>query len=800
MAYAEFRATFRLALLCVGMFASFPQAAEPEKGKEKTKANRLAKESSPYLLQHAHNPVDWYPWGPEAFAKAKKEKKLIFLSIGYSSCHWCHVMEKESFEDKDVAELLNKHFVSIKVDREERPDIDDIYMTALHAMETRGGWPISMFLTPDGKPIIGGTYWPREDREIDGEKIRGLKTILKNVQEVWEKKPAGVTEQAELFADKTNEALEMGFRGQAIVALDRALANSAAELVRENIDPVHGGIGSKERRFRGTKFPMAATMGLLLDHAVRDKDDELLKLVLLTLDKMAAGGIYDQIGGGFHRYSTERTWTVPHFEKMLYDNAQLLELYANAYRITKNPTYARIIRETQTFIDREMTSLEGGFYSALDADSNGNEGEFYVWTSGEIEKCLGNAADASLARAVYGVTGNPNFEEKFYIFKLPRPLDAIAAEQKLSPEELAKKLSAIKTKLLDFRAKRVRPFLDKKILTAWNGQMIAGLAKAGEVLKEPDYLKSAARAADFVLKNLRTKEGRLLRVWSLRADGTPEAKLNAYLDDYAFMIHGLLNLHEATGEQRWLDQAKTLTDLAVKWHGDTNRGGFYFTSSDHEKLFARPKDYFDGAQPSANGIFTRDLIRLWLKTKDEGYRKEAERSFKHFAGILRANPSSVPGLCVALHLFLDAKPEVKEFKSKPPETPSRIVKTEDLVKLTATAEKPEDGKQVLTVKLVVEKPWHIYANPTGNPKVTAQMTKVTVRANGKEIDAEVTYPPGVKEADDTVGDYFVYENEITIKVVIPRQANAGPIDVWTKVQACTKLRCLQQTTLKTTVK
>jgi uncharacterized protein YyaL (SSP411 family) len=795
---------FRFGILFLGILlvAAAPRAAEPSKDAEKGKPNRLAKESSPYLLQHAHNPVDWYPWGQEAFEKAKKEKKIVFLSIGYSSCHWCHVMEKDSFENKEVADYLNKHFVCIKVDREERPDVDDIYMTALHVMDTRGGWPLSMFLTPDGKPIVGGTFWPREDREIDKEKVNGFKTILKKIQEVWDQQPKEVAEQADYFAKKTSESLEMALRGSAIVGLDRSLANGAALSISDTVDPVHGGIGNKGRRHQGTKFPQPTAIGLLLDHAVREKDDDLRKLVLLTLDKMALGGIYDQIGGGFHRYSTERTWTVPHFEKMLYDNAQLVELYADAYRLTKNPLYARIIRETLVFIHREMTSPSGGFYSALDADSNGQEGEFYVWTPEEIDKALGDKADVVLLRAVYGVTGAPNFEERCYILKLSRPLEEIAKEQKLTKEELDKKLAALKVKMLEYRGKRPRPFLDTKILTAWNGQMIAGLAKAGEVLKEPEYIATAARAADFILKNCRTPDGRLLRTCSIKPDGKPEAKLNAYLDDYAFFIHGLLNLHEATGEKRWLDEAKALADLVVKWHGDSERGGYFYTSSDHEKLFARPKEYYDGAQPSANGFMARNLVRLSLKLKDDGYRKLAEKAFRQFAGILRSNPSSAPGLCFALQMYLDGKVETPPKKELGKDTP-RIPKTEEVVKMTVSREKPANGKQVVTIRLSIEKPWHIYANPTGNPKVFGQTT-VTLRVNGKAVDADIEYPEGEMEIDKDTGNYLIYQKEAVIKATIAKPVAADvPIDVTVKVQACTSGvngRCLMPTDLKTTVK
>ena len=787
--------------------ASTQHAAEPAKevkDKEKSKPNRLAKESSPYLLQHAHNPVDWYPWGPEAFEKAKKEKKLVFLSIGYSSCHWCHVMEKESFSNKEVADFLNENFVCIKVDREERPDIDEIYMNALHVMGARGGWPLSMFMTADAKPIVGGTYWPREDKMVEGEKVNGFKTILKMILKVWNEKPKEIQTQADEYAEQTAAALERGIRANPILELDRALANGSAEASRDDIDPTFGGIGSKARKFMGTKFPMPTSVGALLDYAVREKDEDLKKLVKLTLDQMLMGGIYDQLGGGFHRYSTERTWTVPHFEKMLYDNGQLVELYSEAYRHTKNPEYARAIRETLAFIQREMTSPDGVFYSALDADSNHVEGEFYVWTMEEIEKVLGDKNDVALLRAVYGVTGSPNFEEKFHILRLPRPFEDVAKEQKLTVDDMNKKLAVIKKKLFDYRAKRERPFLDTKVLTAWNGQMIAGYAKAGEVLKEPEYIKAATKAAEFLLKNMRTKEGRLLRTWSVKSDGKPEAKLNAYLDDYTFLAHGLLDLHETTGDKKWLDEAKALMDVVVKWHGDGDRGGYYFTSSDHEKLFARPKDYFDGAQPSGNSMAARNLTRLWRVTKDESYRKLAEKSFRQFAGILRTNPSGVPGMCVALHLYLDekeAKPEKKGPKKESP-TSAPLTRSEDVVTLKATAGKIDNCKQSFEIKVTIDKPWHIYANPPGNAGAAGNQTSVSICVAGKPVDAEITYPKGSEVVDEVVGNYRIYEGEVTIKATLQRKDDAA-LDVQVKFQACTKGangRCLAPSTIKMTVK
>lgn len=786
--------TLLVALLCC--LSPSSNAVAPMDAKEKGKPNRLAKESSPYLLQHAYNPVDWHPWGAEAFEKAKKEKKLVFLSIGYSSCHWCHVMEKESFSHQDVAAILNKNFICIKVDREERPDIDDIYMTALHTMGARGGWPLSMFLTPEGKPVVGGTYWPRDDREIDGQTVNGFKTILTKVHEVWQEKPKDIETQAEHYATETNSSLGRAVRANPLVALDRALAQGAAQQLTEEIDPVHGGIGRKASKWQGTKFPMASSVIVLLDHAHREKDADLKKLVKLTLDKMAMGGIYDQVGGGFHRYSTERTWTVPHFEKMLYDNAQLVELYADAYRLTPDPVYERVIRETLAFIKREMTSPDGGFYSALDADSNGEEGEFYVWSPGELEKVLGKE-DGALINAVYGVAAVPNFEMKFHILRLPKPLDDAAKDQKLSVDELNKKLTALKIKLLDYRAKRERPFLDTKILTAWNGQMIAAYSKAGQVLKDDDYVKTAARAAEFVLKNLRNKEGRLLRTYSTTGEGKAEAKLNAYLDDYAFVIHGLLNLHDATADKRWLDEAKTLNEQIVKWFSDPEAGGFYFTSSDHEKLFARPKDYADNAQPSANGIALRNFVRLWKKTKDDQYQKLAEKSLRQYAGMLRGFPTGVPSMCLALHEYLDIKgAEAPELK-KGPATTTGNETTDDVVKLAATLDKGQ-----LTVTINIAEPWHIYANPVDNDKFERAATTVTVRAGGKIVPAEFKYPEGTKVENKDVGSYRVYEKQLVLKATLA-EAVDGPLEISVKVQACTDGeggRCLALTTLKTIAK
>ncbi|HTU17109.1 MAG TPA: thioredoxin domain-containing protein [Gemmataceae bacterium] len=633
-----------------------------DKGKHKH-TNRLARETSPYLLQHAHNPVAWYPWGEEAFAKAKKEGKLVFLSIGYSSCHWCHVMERESFENEEIAKILNRDFVCIKVDREERPDIDNVYMTAVQVIPPGqgGGWPLSMFLTPDGKPILGGTYWPPDDKEIKGVKVRGFKTILKVVQEAWSEQRKPVTELADKNAAATRRALAGLAFGLAVVPLNRDLVAEAVEAIKERVDPKYGGFGSPARDFRGPKFPTPARLALLQHEARREKAKERAKslndLVALTLDHMARGGIYDQLGGGFHRYSTERTWTVPHFEKMLYDNAQLCEVYAEAYKTTKKRQYRRVLEQTIAFIRREMTAPEGGFYSALDADAQGEEGRFYVWTPKEMDAAFGETdkSMAALFKRVYGVDGEPNFESEYHILTLPRSLADQAKDLKMTEEQLEARLAPLRDQLLQVRTKRPRPFLDTKILTAWNGQMIAGLAAAGQALGDKKAIDSAARAADFILKTLRTDKGRLLRSYAAAPGQKAQARLNAYLDDYAFLVHGLLGLHDVTKEQRWLDEAKRLTDSMVQLHNDDKQGGFFYTSTDHEKLFARGKEQYDGAQPSSNSIAARNLVRLWHKTGEERYARLAEKTFQALAGPLKENPAGLTALADALGMYLEEK-------------------------------------------------------------------------------------------------------------------------------------------------
>jgi len=619
-------------LVCLGSFtAGF--SADPPTGK----LNRLAKEASPYLRQHAGNPVDWYPWGPEAFAKAKAEGKLIFLSIGYSACHWCHVMERESFAEPAAAEMLNKNFVCIKVDREERPDIDEVYMAAFSVLGISGGWPLSMFLTDDGKPIFGGTYWPKDDKTIDGELSPGFKTVLKRVMDLNAKDHAGLVKQADEVAKRT--AAEMEAKPMPLVKLDKTLLADAVAAFE--IDPEFGGFGQKLRGWRGTKFPRPASLLFLLRNAGDDK--KLMADVTLSLRKMADGGICDQLGGGFHRYSTERTWTVPHFEKMLYDNAQLLELYSDHQRRTNDLQFDATIRGIAEFIERDLTSPEGLFFSALDADTDGKEGLYYVWTKPELDAILGAGAAGERLRAWYGCNGKPNFEKEHFIPVSLKPL--------LPSEADAKDVLALRDKLIAVRSKRVKPFLDTKVIAGWNGLTIAGLAEAGRSLNEPKYLAAANRAADALLSRMRTPTGELLRIYAALPNEKLSARGPTFADDYAGVIHGLLTLYDVTKDAKRLQQSRELLTILMKNYGDET-GGVFLTPSAGEKLFARGKDHYDGTIPSANGLTAKNAARLWRLTGEAEYKTILERSLTLFAGPLQTLPTSAATSAEALGLYL----------------------------------------------------------------------------------------------------------------------------------------------------
>jgi uncharacterized protein YyaL (SSP411 family) len=580
--------------------------------------NALAHETSPYLLQHRDNPVDWLPWGPEALERARTRDRPLLVSIGYSACHWCHVMERESFEDEATAALMNEHFVCVKVDREERPDVDAIYMDAVQAMTGHGGWPLNVFLTPDQVPFFGGTYWPPEPRMG----MPSWRQVLSAVAEAWATRRDDLESQSESLARHLvgGASLAPSAEPMASLALDEAVA-----ALRRQYDPVHGGFGG------APKFPPSSTIELLLRRGETEMSTG-------TLRAMATGGIYDQVGGGFARYSVDATWTVPHFEKMLYDNALLARGYLHGWQVTRDPLLRRVAEETLDWTLREMRAPDGGFFSALDADSEGVEGKFYVWTLDELRTILGT--DAEIAIAYFGATARGNFE------------GANVLEAR-GPEPPPDVRDRIRARLLEARAQRVRPGLDDKRLTAWNALMISALAEAGAVLERPDYLEAAVAAAGFVLDRLHDERGRLLRTFN-----AGEAKLDAYLEDHAFLLEALLTLYEATFDPRWFVRARALADTLIERFADPERGGFFSTASDHEALIARRKDLEDAPIPAGGSSAAFGLLRLAALTGEHEYQGQAVGQLRLVHELAARHPTAFGHLLQALDFHLGATREV----------------------------------------------------------------------------------------------------------------------------------------------
>jgi uncharacterized protein len=602
--------------------------------------NHLAHESSPYLLQHQNNPVDWYPWGEAAIEKARREQKPIFLSIGYSACHWCHVMEHESFENEKIAQVLNEHFVSVKVDREERPDLDQIYMNAVQMLTGRGGWPMSVFLTPDLKPFYGGTYWPPTGRQG----MPGFDQILDAVIDAWtNRREQAITAADQLTAEiQKVGALEGGGEQE---ALSHDLIRGAVSQLARAFDSTFGGFG------QAPKFPHPMDLQLLLAVYSRNQQPGLLDMVRTTLDRMAAGGIYDHLGGGFARYSVDARWLVPHFEKMLYDNALLARAYTDAYLVTSDENYARVVRETLDYVLRDMTDPAGGFYSTEDADSEGEEGLFYTWTPDEIDEVLGDERGATFGR-VFDVTDVGNFEGRS-ILNLPKTIEQSAKLLKRSPDELVNQLVQSKSALFEVREKRVHPGKDDKVIVAWNGLMIDALARAGAALDEPRYVAAAQAAAEFILADMRREDGRLLHTWR---DG--QAKLDAYLDDYASLANSLVTLYEATGDERWIDESVQLVDVMLDKFADPAGGGFFYTANDHEKLLTRTKELTDSSVPSGNALAATALLRLGKLTGRNDYLDAAAKTLAAAVPIMRQAPMAAGQMLLALDRLLGPSHEL----------------------------------------------------------------------------------------------------------------------------------------------
>src|SRR3989441_2390204 len=599
-------------------------------------ANRLINETSPYLLQHAHNPVDWYAWGAEALDRAAKEDKLILLSIGYSACHWCHVMEHESFENPAIAKVMNQNFVNIKVDREERPDLDQIYMSAVQIMTGSGGWPLTIFLLPNGEPIFGGTYFPPEDRY----NRPGFLRVLETIAEAYRTRRAEIMENAKSLREHLTRPT---FRKSQDEIIDTNLLDMACRTIASRFDSREGGFGS------APKFPPSMSIDLLLRYSDRTGSEQALHMATLTLDKMAYGGMYDQVGGGFHRYSTDDRWLVPHFEKMLYDNALLVRAYVDAHRVTGKPLYKRIVEETLDFVVREMRGANGAFYSTQDADSEGIEGKFYVWSLKEFSEVTG--ADAELVAKYFGVTEQGNFEEQ-NILNVSRDLELFSKLERIPVQELETTIEATKKKLYRARENRVRPGRDEKVLTDWNGLMLRAFAEAAGHFNRDDYRRVAAANADFILTTV--WDG--TRVLHSFKDG--RARFNGYLDDYANLADALFALYELTFDYKWLEAATQIMDRMIQSFWDANNAGFYFTGGNHESLITRPKDFFDNATPSGNSVAADVLLRLAAVTGRNDYREKAELIIHTAASLLRQYASGFGRMLAAVDFYAGPSKEI----------------------------------------------------------------------------------------------------------------------------------------------
>ncbi|HZG85375.1 thioredoxin domain-containing protein [Paenibacillus sp.] len=602
------------------------------------KTNRLIHEKSPYLLQHAYNPVDWFPWTAEAFEKAAKENKPIFLSIGYSTCHWCHVMERESFEDEEVAALLNREFVSIKVDREERPDVDNLYMTVCQAMTGQGGWPLTIVMTPDQKPFFAGTYFPK--RRKFGR--NGLIDILEQIAAKWRENKQLVIDAGETVADQTARRMISNLKGE----VTENTIDEAFVAFKQSFDAEFGGFGEQP------KFPRPHNLMFLMRYYAEMGEEDALRMVEKTLDAMYRGGMFDHIGFGFARYSTDREWLVPHFEKMLYDNALLGMAYTEAYQLTGNARYREIAELVYAYVLRDMTEPNGGFHSAEDADSEGEEGKFYVWTPSEVRAVLGEE-DGDWFCGVYGIEEGGNFEGRSIPNLLHGTLEAQAARSGTDPASFVDRADRLRHKLFLHREERVRPGKDDKVLTSWNALMIASLAKAAAAFDRPEYAEAAETAARFLFDKLRTSTGRLLARYR---DG--DAAFPGYIDDYAFLAWGLIELYQATFHPKWLQAAEALTKDAIRLFWDEDNGGFYFYGLDAEQLFTRMKEVYDGALPSGNSVMASNLLRLARMTGDNELSGYAERTFRAFAGAISQYPTGHGMMLTALQLAYGKPQEV----------------------------------------------------------------------------------------------------------------------------------------------
>ena len=793
-------------------------AEDSEAAHHKGRPNRLAKESSPYLLLHAHNPVDWYPWGPEAFERAKKENKLIFLSVGYSSCYWCHVMEREVFSNPQIAKFMNDNFVNIKVDREERPDVDDIYMTSLHiynqlsGSNRGGGWPLSMFLTPDGNPIAGATYLPPKDSPERGP---SFSTVANKVLTFWKNEEAGIQQMAQQIAAAVQRATRPGVELEP-VALETDLVTEAVAEVKKRYDTTWGGVDFNENQPNSPRFPNVPRLQLVLDMFESSGDKSLLKIVTHSLQRMAHGGIRDHLGGGFHRYSTDRRWHVPHFEKMLYDQAMLLSIYSRVGALTDNEEFKQVAAEIADFIAREMTTDQGAFCSALDAETNAIEGEYYVWSREEIDTVLGDKS--KLFSEAYGLNAENPFEHGF-VLHLPKPLEEVAINQKLPAAKLHSTLVTARKKLLAARSERKRPLLDDKVLTSWNALMIRSLAESGRLLKRKQDTKAAAGAAEFLLSKLRDDKGELLRTWR-----NGQAKYQAYLDDYAFLVAALLELHDTTQEQRWLDEAAALATLQNKLFYDEALQAYYYTASNHEKLIARTSSAYDSVFPSANSVSVRNLLRLSRLLEKKDLRQTAEKTLTRFAPTLKRASAGCAGLARALHMWLesekdttsflsvqqrwvpvlvpDDKPQIRiqqiSFRPVMPTQQSPLNRNNKVKPVKAKIyplynKLPKGGRCPVAIELAISRGWHINANPT-NPDFLVP-TRVELKTKEKVKLTTLRYPKHhTLKVEGFDKPYHVYDGKVMIYGILEidatQKSDVTELEFHVNFQGCNSNECL----------
>ena len=737
--------------------------------------NRLVLETSPYLRQHAHNPVDWFPWGEEAFERARAEDKPVFLSIGYSTCHWCHVMERESFDNVEVARLMNELFICIKVDREQRPDIDDIYMTAVQVTQQRGGWPMSSFLLPDRRPFFGATYFPPQQ----------FVNLMRQVDAAWRERRADLETSAARITDLVRQITAA--RGAA-KNLGRAVIGDAVQGLVASTDRVHGGFGG------APKFPNESNLLLLLEEALRTGDRRPLDAAMITLRAMARGGIHDQVGGGFHRYSVDGQWLVPHFEKMLYNQAHLLRAYALAHRLTGDPLLARVAREIADYVLRDMTSPEGACYSATDADSEAEdgesvEGEFFVWTKDQLREAL-PPADAELAIRLFGVTDAGNFEHRNILF-LDRPLDESAADFGLPPNVLLDRLDGIRERLYRVREHRPHPLRDDKVLTSWNGMMIRALAEAADALAEPAYAEAAARAAEFLWRHNRRDGGGLWRVW---LDG--EASTPGLVQDYAHLAHAFVALHDVTSDGKWLERSATVAAEMVERFWDpspppVDEGapappslGSGFFVAEREKanlLIAQPKSPTDGAVPSGNSVAVRALAELGRRTGDRNATDRALATVAAFATNIERMPAAYTYMLTGLAVALDG------------DAGPRATAGNGAVDVAATLRPADDaGRYEVDVDLVIQEGWHL----NGPEPLQEDLIGTTIQGAGSRFDiTDLRYPePRRSQVSTQSGDVLIYEGRqrITFRLK-PSPATEPPpvsIPISLRLQACDDQLCL----------